>query len=113
LAWLEIFGGTDCKAALGHLKGCWQHYQASITCVKRNRSVIRADGVMSSFIFCDYVVRQRCNRGETIPVSPSTEYCLRIWIPKNTVFVLSHFPETIYTYCLWKVRVVFCIVLDD
>jgi hypothetical protein len=40
-------------------------------------------------------------------------YCLRIWIPKNTGFYLSHFPETIHTYCIWKVRQVFCIVSDD
>jgi hypothetical protein len=47
---------------------------------------------------------QRCNKRKTVCVSPNTEYRLRIWIPKNTVFVLSHFPETTNTYCLWKVR---------
>lgn len=56
---------------------------------------------------------QWCNRGKTIRVSPNTEFCLRIWIPNNTVFVLSHFPETIHTYSCWKVRQVFCIVSDD
>ncbi|EHS64725.1 uncharacterized protein PGTG_22421 [Puccinia graminis f. sp. tritici CRL 75-36-700-3] len=44
-AYLEVFGGTDRVEARNKLKGCKQHYRASITRIKRNRAVIMADEV--------------------------------------------------------------------
>jgi hypothetical protein len=46
-AYLEVFGGTDRVDARNKLKGCKQHFQASVTRIKRNRAVIQADKVVS------------------------------------------------------------------
>lgn len=45
-AYLEIFGGTDRVTARNKLKGCKQHFRASVTQIKRNRAVIQADEVL-------------------------------------------------------------------
>jgi hypothetical protein len=49
-AYLEVFGGTDRVKAHNKLKGCKQHYCASITRIKRNRADIMADEVVSIHI---------------------------------------------------------------
>jgi hypothetical protein len=46
LAYLEVFGGTNPVEARNKLKGCKQHYCASITRIKHNRAVIMADEVV-------------------------------------------------------------------
>jgi hypothetical protein len=53
-AYLEVFGGTDQVLARSKLKGCRQHFCASITRIKQNRSIIKADKVV-----CD--LTSHCN----------------------------------------------------
>jgi hypothetical protein len=42
-SYMKVFGQNSQESALKKLKGCWEHFQQSITRVKRNRAVIRAD----------------------------------------------------------------------
>ncbi|PLW46123.1 hypothetical protein PCASD_04187 [Puccinia coronata f. sp. avenae] len=42
-AYMEVFGKLNPLEALQNLKGCREHFQQSVTWVKRNRAVIMAD----------------------------------------------------------------------
>jgi hypothetical protein len=60
MAYMEVFGKLNPLEALQKLKGCREHFQQSVTWIKRNRAVIMADKEVSfSFIllhvFCDQV----------------------------------------------------------
>ncbi|OAV86429.1 hypothetical protein PTTG_29912, partial [Puccinia triticina 1-1 BBBD Race 1] len=50
-ACVELFNVSE-KAAIGYLKGCSHHFQASVTRIKQNQSIIKADEVKPFETLC-------------------------------------------------------------
>ncbi|OAV85670.1 hypothetical protein PTTG_30355, partial [Puccinia triticina 1-1 BBBD Race 1] len=63
-AFMEVFNTTD-KVAIGHLKGCSHHFQASVTRIKRNQSVIMADEVKPFEKMCHNLLLTNSAAGQT------------------------------------------------
>ncbi|OAV98480.1 hypothetical protein PTTG_25674 [Puccinia triticina 1-1 BBBD Race 1] len=62
-AFMEVFNTTK-QFAIGHLKGCSHHFQASFTCIKRNRSVIMADEVKPFETMCTNLLLTNAKAGK-------------------------------------------------
>ncbi|OAV86454.1 hypothetical protein PTTG_29898 [Puccinia triticina 1-1 BBBD Race 1] len=64
VACMEVFNVSN-KAAISHLKGCHHHFQASVTRIKRNRSVIMADEVKIFETLCHNLLLSNAEPGKT------------------------------------------------
>ncbi|OAV88619.1 hypothetical protein PTTG_28980 [Puccinia triticina 1-1 BBBD Race 1] len=63
-ACMEVFNVSN-KAAISHLKGCHHHFQASVTRIKQNRSVIMADKVKIFETLCHNLLLSNAEAGKT------------------------------------------------
>ncbi|OAV95379.1 hypothetical protein PTTG_26661 [Puccinia triticina 1-1 BBBD Race 1] len=63
-ACMEVFNVSN-KAAISHLKGCHHHFQASVTRIKQNRSVIMADEVKIFETLCHNLLLSNAEAGKT------------------------------------------------
>ncbi|OAV88860.1 hypothetical protein PTTG_28901 [Puccinia triticina 1-1 BBBD Race 1] len=63
-AFMEVFNTTN-QVAIGHLKGCSHHFEASVTRIKRYRSVIMADEVKPFETMCTNLLLTNAKAGKT------------------------------------------------
>ena len=91
-AYMKVFGQTSWEEALKKLNGCQEHFQQSITRVKRNCAVIRAD----EELMCFFGVFLHCTS-----VTPYFLHCAHFY---NVVF-------TLYVQCKTEIFTYWCFLL--
>ncbi|KAI7948710.1 hypothetical protein MJO29_010375 [Puccinia striiformis f. sp. tritici] len=64
-AYCNVFGKIDRQKAIAKLKGCWEHFCQSITCVKGNRQVIRPGEESRFEVMCLALLEQFDEAGRT------------------------------------------------